>query len=460
MKDTETLNEAKELFENTAIKFSTDGKRHLGAALGNDTFRSEYAIEKVKKWCDEIEKLCIYAKSQPQAAYAAFIHGEQHKFCYFLRTIQGMSQFMQPLDKLINDKFIPTLLDSSITQTERDLFSLPVRLGGLGIPIFTEKATSDYENSKKLTAPLAAIIVLQGIELPDENSLKCIRADVTRLQTASLKSKTSLIEQNLDPCTTRAVKQAQEKGAGSWLNVLPLEEQGFTLTKGEFRDGIALRYNKPIRGLPSKCPCGQKYDVNHALNCKRGGFVSIRHNNIRDFEANLLRKIHNDVETEPLLQAVNEELITGLTGVESRPDIRARGVWRSGQNAYFDVRVTNVNADSQKNQSIEKILKKHENEKKRQYNCRIMNIEHGTFTPLIFAINDGVGPECVKFHQHLADRIASKSEDRYETVLSWIRCKLSFIVLRASLLCIRGSRSHIVKFYHEFRSLLYPNHIF
>ena len=45
-----------------------------------------------------------------------------------------------------------------------------------------------------------------------------------------------------------------------------------------------------------------------------------------------------------------------------------------------------------------------------------MNIEHGTFTPLIFAINGGVGPECAKFHQHLADRTASKSEDRYETV--------------------------------------------
>ena len=74
-----------------------------------------------------------------------------------------------------------------------------------------------------------------------------------------------------------------------------------------------------------------------------------------------------------------------------------------------------------------------------------MNTEHGTFTPLIFAINGGVGPECVKFHQHLADRIALKSGDRYETVLSWIRCKMSFIVLRVSLLCIRGSRSHFVK---------------
>ena len=159
---------------------------------------------------------------------------------------------------------------------------------------------------------------------------------------------------------------------------------------------MAPRYNKQLRGLPSKRICDQTFGVNHALNCKRGSFVIIRHNNIRDFEANLLRKIHNDIETEPPLQAVNDELITGLIGVESKPDIRARGVWRTGQHAYFDVRITNVNADSQKNQSIEKILKKHENEKNRKYNSKIMNIEHGTFTPLIFAINGGVGLECVK----------------------------------------------------------------
>ena len=134
---------------------------------------------------------------------------------------------------------------------------------------------------------------------------------------------------------------------------------------------------------------------------------------------------------------MNDELITGLTGIESKHDIRARGVWITGQNAYFDVRMTNVNSDSQKNQSIEKILKKNENEKKRHYNSRIMNIEHGTFTQLIFAIYGGVGPEWVKFHQYLADRIAFKSGDRYDTVLSWIRCKISYIVLRASLLCQR-----------------------
>ena len=33
-----------------------------------------------------------------------------------------------------------------------------------------------------------------------------------------------------------------EKGASLWLSVLPLDEFGFSLHKGEFRDALCLRY--------------------------------------------------------------------------------------------------------------------------------------------------------------------------------------------------------------------------
>ena len=86
-------------------------------------------------------------------------------------------------------------------------------------------------------------------------------------------------------------------GASSWLSVLPLEVFGFAPNKGEFRDALSLRYGRPLKGLPGMCPCGEKYNVTHALNCKKGGFVTLLHNNLRDFEADMLFKIVNDVET-------------------------------------------------------------------------------------------------------------------------------------------------------------------
>ena len=113
----------------------------------------------------------------------------------------------------------------------------------------------------------------------------------------------------------------------------------------------------------------------------------------------------------------------------------------SGQSAYFDVRITNVNSSSQANIPVETIYKNHENEKKRKYNDRVINCEHGSFTPLVFSINGGMSHEGSVFHKHLAEKIANKTGQKYERIMSWIRCKLSFVIMRSALLCLRGSRS-------------------
>ena len=54
---------------------------------------------------------------------------------------------------------------------------------------------------------------------------------------------------------------------------------------------------------------------------------TIRHNRVRDFEAQLLTEICNDVEIEPPLQPLEGEIINGLAGVNAKPDVRARGFW-------------------------------------------------------------------------------------------------------------------------------------
>ena len=170
----------------------------------------------------------------------------------------------------------------------------------------------------------------------------------------------------------------------------------------------------------------------------------MRHDNIRDYEANLIRKVCNDVEVEPNLQPLEGEVIRGEKGDDARSDIRGRGVWRPCQNAFFDVCVTNTNCASQEKTTTSKILKAHENQKKRKYNDRIMNIEHGTFTPLIFTVNGSAGPEAEVFHKHIADRIAEKTGEKYAKVITMIRCKITFIILRACLACLRGSRQRNV----------------
>ena len=147
--------------------------------------------------------------------------------------------------------------------------------------------------------------------LPEGKDVKRSKSESLPRRENNLAEKTKRIEQSIPEKSLRAVNHVKQKGASNWLSTLPLEEHGFTLTKTDFRDALALRYSKNIRELPLKCPCGQSFNVNHGLNCKRGGFVIMRHNNIRDFEANLVRKVCTDVETEPSLQPINGENVVG-----------------------------------------------------------------------------------------------------------------------------------------------------
>ena len=89
--------------------------------------------------------------------------------------MQDIDEYLKPLDDVISNNFLSTLLDSIVTDNERSLFQLPVRLGGLGIPILSEVASEHFESSKKITAPLVTIMILQGDTLPDDSYAKTRR---------------------------------------------------------------------------------------------------------------------------------------------------------------------------------------------------------------------------------------------------------------------------------------------
>ena len=52
------------------------------------------------------------------------------------------------------------------------------------------------------------------------------------------------------------------------------------------------------------CICGDLFTVDHAMVCRHGGLIIQRHNEIRDLEAEMLRMVCTDVETEPVLVLV------------------------------------------------------------------------------------------------------------------------------------------------------------
>ena len=84
----------------------------------------------------------------------------------------------------------------------------------------------------------------------------------------------------------------------------------------------------------------------------------------------------------------------------------------------------------------------HENDKKRLYSRRVLDAEHGSFTPLVFTTTGGMGKECIRYHSRLTELIAVKKGEHYSETISWIRARTSSALLRfrSDLVCLRGWR--------------------
>ena len=188
------------------------------------------------------------------------------------------------------------------------------------------------------------------------------------------------------------------------------------------------------------CACGQRNSINHSLICPKGGFVMKRHDELRDFEAELLNEVCTSVETEPVLQPLSGESVTGNKAPDARLDVAAIGFWRPQERILVDVRVFHPNCKSYRDVEPEKIYKRHENLKKAEYNDRVINVERATLTPLIFSTTGGWGKEATLFHKHLARLIAEKRGENYNIAMSFIRKRIRFTLLRTILESLRGSR--------------------
>ena len=109
--------------------------------------------------------------------------------------------------------------------------------------------------------------------------------------------------------------------------------------------------------------------------------------------------------------------------------------------AFYDVRVFNPSAQSNHQASLSSIYRRHEMEKKRSYEQRIREVEHSTFTPLVLSSTGGMGKAATTFYKRLSSMLSEKRDVPYSTMIGWVRCRLSFALLRASIMSIRGTRS-------------------
>ena len=184
----------------------------------------------------------------------------------------------------------------------------------------------------------------------------------------------------------------RRKKSGRWLTTIPATLNGTRLSCEEFRDNLRLRYEMTPANLQERCDgCGSKFSVGHALDCKCGGLVMVRHNDVtRTFGGMLQSALGRSAVTyEPFIeygrtpsereqaaaQVAMEETakddVTGgsdgdgergdgrsntsarkadqattMIGSEDRADVSGHGFWKSGFSCLFNSRVTNLDCRS------------------------------------------------------------------------------------------------------------------
>ena len=112
---------AAEIFDNTNIKLTSSGQRHLGVVIGSELYRKEYIEEIVSKWRDELLLFSKIAEIQPQAAYSAYIHDFKSKYKFFNRTIPTMHNHMKIIEDVLRNHLIPAIIgESSVSEQPRN----------------------------------------------------------------------------------------------------------------------------------------------------------------------------------------------------------------------------------------------------------------------------------------------------------------------------------------------------
>ena len=300
---------AQAVFGATGIIITTEGKWHLGGALGSVPFMEEYLKHKVDEWRMEVEKIAEVAGSQPQAAYAAFVHGTINKWNYVCRTVANCGHLLQPVEDAIQQKLIPTTTRRPpCSWEERALLALPTKLGGLGLTDPTSTADHERDASREITASMVqSIITQETVFSQDPTTANTSINDIKRRKKEHQESNFARIYDALEPPSRRLLDCACEPGASTWLSAVPVEEHGFCLSKSSFTDALSLWYGWQLPDLSSKCACGKPFSVAHVMICHKGGLPTLWHNEVRDLTAALLAETCKGVSVEPPLQALDDE---------------------------------------------------------------------------------------------------------------------------------------------------------
>jgi hypothetical protein len=435
------------------------GNRYLGGFIGENEVLNKWLGKKTKFWTEAVTDLTSVTQAFPQAAYSGLQNSLQQEWQFVQRVTKGIGPEFASVEQTLAETFLPTLFGDEYDKDDpqRALAGPPVKWAGLAIPDPTTSAQPNYEASILLCSHILASF--RGVDVfRSTDHLKVIRdvkAELKLRNAAKSESSLNDLASKMSCDNRRTILRGKE--TGQWLSVLPSTVNGTELSAQEFRDALLLRYGPCPPDLPIQCDgCQQKFSVRHALECKRGGLVISRHNEIRDKLSDLASKaffsstvrdeprIHTSHAAEPRsnhgkpVSPVVKRLFQN-NRTEDRGDILVRGLWACGTDCIIDVRIMDVDSKTQRYKDPHKVLEAHEREKKKK--CLEACLEQRRhFSPFLASTDGLLGKESRTLLKKLSALLAEKWEKPYSELCGYVHAGMSIAMVRATHLCLRGAR--------------------
>ena len=353
---------ANELFSPYGVTV-TEGSRVLGGFVGSQLETDAWGKNKIESWMKSIHILSDVALKQPQAAYVAVSKSLQNEWSYMQRVFPDCEELFSPLCQSLINKFFPALTGNPINEQEYNILEKPIRMAGVGIRDPVASAKHSFETSKRATKMLTESMIAGtpvNIDLYELNLKEVTKEMKVRKVDEDFNTMTELLTM-VPENKYKKLQRIVENKCSTWLSITPTQDNFFSMSPDEFRDALALRYLFTPKNLPSTCDgCGEDFNFCHALNCKKGGLVSARHNEMRDLNCDLCSLAGlKQVISEPVIQEGNDRDIKGL-----RADWSVRGFWDSQKIALFDTCIFNADANSFKTQSLQAVFEEKKKIKK------------------------------------------------------------------------------------------------
>ena len=279
-----------------------------------------------------------FKQNIPQMNTPATLKGVQNKLGFLTRTAPKAFKKMDEIEKNIREQLLPSVTGKQhITDEDRSLFALPLKMGGLDL-LSNREFSRKYEWSRAICDPLEnsdpkkaeteQSLINRNMKTERQNITLSEKAKIT--ENGSAEKKTD----NKSSVTERSIELAKQA---------TLRKCNFSLNKSEFKDGLHLRYELEPPYTPHTYPYGQQFTLTHSLHCPKEGYTHLRHKEIRDIYTILLDEESHDVELEPKLQSLEGENFhneTTTTEDDARLDIKANGLWGGRfSRTFLDIKI-------------------------------------------------------------------------------------------------------------------------